>query len=125
MPSFAGGITPSVNPGTRTVPAMLVATQLSSAVVNIPGDASTNLVAAVAGKTVRLFRVLLIMDAATSITFKSAATALSGPMPIAANGGFILDFNGDPWYQTVAGEALVLVQTGTANIGGTVWYGQS
>ena len=123
--TIANGITPSVHPGTRTVPAMLVATQLSSAVVDIAGGASTDLVVAVAGKTVRLFRILLVMDAATSLTFKSAATALSGPMPIAANGGFVLDFSGDPWYQTVAGEALVLAQTGTANIGGTVWYAQS
>lgn len=124
-PTFAGGITPAIKPGTSTVPAMLAASQLTSAVISFSNTGANTLVAATAAQTIRVFRMLFIVDAATSITVLSNATALSGAMSFVANQGLVLDFSGDPWYTTAAGEAFILSQSGTALVAGTIWYAKS
>lgn len=123
MPSFAGGITPSIRPGTATVPAMLASSQLTSAVISSAAGGDIAVVAGVAGKTIRVFRLILVVNAATSITFKdSTPTSFSGAMPIAANGGIVLDFNGDPWYTTAAGKDFVITSSAATQISGTIGY---
>ena len=124
--TFAGGITPAVHPGTRTVPAMLVASQLTAAAISSAAGGDIAVIAGVAGQTIRVHRLLLVVNAATSITFKdSTPTSFSGAMPIAANGGIALDFNGDPWYTAAAGKDFVITSSAVTQISGSIWYAQS
>lgn len=125
-PTFAGGIAPAIKPGTSTVPAMLAASQLTSAVISFSNTGANTLVSVTtAQQTIRVFRMLFIVDAATSVTVMSGSTALSGALSFVANQGLVLDFSGDPWYTTAAGEAFILSQSGTALVAGTIWYAKS
>lgn len=85
----------------------------------VAGDKT--LLGAVAGVRVRVLSILMVPDVAVTVTFKSGATAVSGPMALAAKSivsfapeGGVFDLN--------PGEALVLTTSATANIGGVVSY---
>lgn len=97
---------------------------VQQAVISTNTTGDNALVAGVVSKTIRMYRVFFVVDAATTLTWKDGATAKSGAMSMAANGAFVLDYDGEPWYVTTAGNALVLSQTGTAQISGTVYYKQ-
>ncbi len=99
---------------------------LSNAVINFSAAGDNVVVSTVSLQTVRVYRILFTATTATTFTFKSGgSTALSGVMSLAANGSVVLDFTGEPWYITTAGQAFIINQTGTAQISGTVWYTQS
>ena len=124
--SFAGGITPSIRPGTTTVPAMLASSQLTLIAISDAAGGDITVVSGVSGQTIRVFRLLLVVSGATDITFKdSTPTSLSGAMPIAANGGIALDFNGDPWYTTAAGKGFIITSSAATQVSGSLWYAQS
>ena len=74
-----------------------------------------SVIAAVAGKKIRVIALVLVAGAtATNVTFNSAATAKTCLFACPANGGPTLQFNQEGWFQTVAGEALT-VTTGTGS----------
>ena len=75
-----------------------------------------------ARKRVQLYQLFFVVDAATIVRFKSGSVALTGPMPLAANGSVTLDNNREPWLITAEAQDLILNQTGTALIGGVVGY---
>jgi hypothetical protein len=80
-------------------------------------NATTSILAAVAGKKLRILAIKGMNNAtASTITFKSATTAISAAFVIPVAG--LLDFqpNTFGWFETVAGEAF----QGTAPAGGTV-----
>lgn len=93
------------------------------AVISQSTSANNEIVTAVVGKKIRVTAVTLLCAGANTITFKSAATGITGPMTFAANGGF--DTNRTPpnyFCETVAGEALNMTQTGATAVGGTLNY---
>jgi len=98
------------------------------ALLEVPIDfvatGDNTLVAGVAGASVRAYHLFLVVSAATTLTFKRGGTSLSGPMAMTANGSVVLDFVGQPWLTTADGEALVLSQSGTAQVSGQLGYTQ-
>lgn len=82
------------------------------------------LVAAVTAKIIRVYRMVLTTDAATSLTFQSDATGLSGPIPLLAGGGVALDLGAEPWFVTVTGQGFKMNTSNSANIGGVIYYTQ-
>lgn len=82
------------------------------------------LVAGVGGASVRVYHLFLVVSADTNLTFKRGSTALTGAMPMLANGSIVLDFVTQPWFTTADGEALVLSQSGTAQVSGQLGYTQ-
>ena len=80
------------------------------------------LVAAAAGRTVRVVRLVLIGGGtATNVTFNSkgagAGTAISPVFAFGANGGVVLPKDNDGWFDTNVGEALT-VTTGAGSATG-------
>ncbi|HUU31023.1 MAG TPA: hypothetical protein VMY69_02880 [Phycisphaerae bacterium] len=83
-----------------------------SAEVDLPAGARTEIVAAVAGKRIRVVALMINANVAGTVTLESATTAISGDINLAATGGFVLPpvpeesarFYG--WMDTAAGEAL-------------------
>jgi hypothetical protein len=67
----------------------------------------------------------LIMDTTTNLTVKDGSTALTGALPFANNGTFALDYDGEPWFITSAGNNFIINQSGIAQISGRVYYTQS
>lgn len=119
------------------MPAPVVSSRAQSDALQVGGDLvtptfapiSTNqigdqtIVAAVAGKQIRVLAYSVVVNAAVVLTWKSSvAGAISGPMSFAANGGIAPPYAPVGILQTVAGEALVLNLSVGVSIGGSVTY---
>lgn len=94
-----------------------------NAAVSAVADDTTELVAAAgAGKKIELLAANLSGDVAGSIVFKSAATALTGTIPLAATTPYQIDFNPNASVmETAANEALNLT-TVSAAVTGWITY---
>lgn len=97
---------------------------LRSAVVNCNSTGDNTLIAAVAGRTIKVKALSLTFTTATNVTFYSAAagTALSGTFDLQANSSMYEGDTGNTVYTCNPGEAFVLNQSGTASIQGYVKY---
>lgn len=95
-----------------------------SVAVAASNSGDNTLVAAVAGKKIRVLACVLIAASAVTIRFESGAggTAMTGQMPVGANGGFTLPYNPHGWFDTIAGELLNLELGGAVAVAGVVVY---
>ena len=84
--------------------------------------ASNEIVAAVAGQRIFVTSVVLVSSAANTLTWQSSATALSGAMSFAANGGYALGDGGLPLMVTASGEALNLLCSAADQVSGHISY---
>lgn len=93
-------------------------------------DAASNgdnqLIAAVAGKMIRVLSMFFVVAGAVNAKFQSdsggSASDLTGALPLAANGGASLPFNPHGWIQTAAGKKLNLNLSGAIQISGSITY---
>lgn len=94
------------------------------AAINVAGSGNNTLVAAVAGRKVRVLAVALVPAAAVTARFESAAngSALSGQMPLAANADLVLPYNPAGWFETVTAELLNLELSGAVAVDGVLVY---
>ncbi len=104
---------------------------MANAVINAVGDGSTDqtVVAAVAGMSIEVLQYTYTASADATVTWKSASTAISGPMPILASGGIAnasapAVFGGQimPLFQTAVGEALKVGINAVSTLGGHLVY---
>lgn len=87
---------------------------------------SNQLVAAVPGQVIRVYRALLSIDGGDTIKFQSNATDLTGPLVLTGGGSVTLLPSGVPWFSTAVGEALnVDALAGGVTLGGIIGYTQS
>ena len=87
-----------------------------------PGD--NIIVPAPAGAAIELYQIYLVLGADSTGTFKAGVggVALSGPLPMLANGSIVLDFSGAAWHETTPGNSLVLNSSSGVQISGTAYY---
>lgn len=107
------------------VPGVAAAQNLTDIIVNTSSTGDNTLVAAVPSRTIQVYRMMIVVSAATVLTFKDGAgTNLTGPMTMTAGGSVVLDYDQGPlaWFATSAGNAFIVNQTGTAQISGRVGY---
>lgn len=86
--------------------------------------ATHEIVAAVAGKIIRICNICLIVAGETNITLSSDANAMSGAMDLGGTDeprGFVHSF-GDAPLDTLSGEAFKIVSSGAVQISGYVTY---
>jgi hypothetical protein len=100
------------------------ASLLTPVVINGTGS-TIQICAGSSGKTVRLYRLLLMVGAATNLTFQDGSTPLSGALPCLANALLTLDLSGDPWYTSSPGNPLNIANSADVQVSGTAWYVQS
>jgi hypothetical protein len=98
---------------------------LSSSTIDFSASGATTVIPGIALQTIRVFQLFLVNSTATNLTLKDGSTELAGPLTMTANGSIVLDFNGEPWFQTSAGNGFVINQSGTAQISGRIYYQQS
>jgi hypothetical protein len=77
--------------------------------------------AAIAGRQFEVLSYAFICDAASTVTFKSGTTNISGAMSIAANRGVSSDGGGESLFTTAVGEALNITNS-AGNVGGHITY---
>lgn len=95
------------------------------AAIDAESSGDNTLVAAVAGKKIRVLSAVLVATAAVNAFFQSAADgdALSGLMVFAAAGQTLtLPFNPAGWFETAAGELLNLNISGAVSVDGALTY---
>lgn len=69
--------------------------------------AATEIVAAAgAGIKIRVVSAFVQATADNTVTFRSAATAITGGNKCLEGGGYVLPLNEDGWFETAANEAL-------------------
>lgn len=95
-----------------------------TAYINPSTVTSTEVVAAAAGRVFRVHAVAVVTTLANTVNFRSATTAISSNMPLAANGGFVLPYNEAGWFVTASGEGLFFNQTVATATGVTVVYSE-
>lgn len=78
---------------------------------------------------VKVWRLFLVVSADTILTFKDGASdAFSGPLAMLANGSITFDMipgtreSDTPWFRTEPGNDFIINQSGTATVGGTVYF---
>lgn len=98
--------------------------QMLEAKIDFAGSGDTTLIAGVASQTVRIHRIFFVVGAATNIIFKDGATALTGAIPMLANGSFVLDYSGEPWFTTTAANGFVVNSSAGVQISGRIYYTQ-
>ena len=76
----------------------------------------------VAGKKIVVINFFFTNNSTNSMTFKRATTAITGAMITTANGWIKGNYNPDGHFSTNAGEALNIVPSGNATIGGWLNY---
>lgn len=103
--------------------------QLDSTILSAPINAAltgdNTLIAAVAGKSIHVVDLFLVAAGTTNLTFKDGAAALTGAIPMAANGQLILPENpNSEWFATTnPANAFVLNSSGTTiQISGIIHY---
>lgn len=86
--------------------------------------ATGTVVAAVAGKRIRVYAIKLVVSAAISVNWRDGGvTNLEGAQALAANGGYVEGVNPPTFIlQTTAGNSLDLVISGAGTAAGRVNY---
>tara|TARA_Y100000385_G_scaffold273057_1_gene314540 strand:- start:31 stop:468 length:438 start_codon:yes stop_codon:yes gene_type:complete len=79
------------------------------------------IVAPIAGRQIEVLSYVFVSDAATTVTFKSDSTAISGGMSVAANGGASSNGDDNGLMLTSKGEGLTITNS-AGNIGGHLTY---
>lgn len=99
------------------------APRLTAAAINAAASGDNTLVAGTAAQTIRAFKLWLVAAAAVSIKFKDGAgTDLHPAIALSAGGSMLLDFDGEPWFVTSAGNGLVLNLSTAAQVSGRIHY---
>jgi hypothetical protein len=91
-----------------------------------PIDFSTSgdkiLVPGVASYRILIHRIWFVVGGATNVIFKDGSTAISGTVPLSANGGLTFDATGEPWFSTSLGKDFVINSSLAVQVGGIVHY---
>ena len=99
---------------------------MSEAAINCSTNGNNIIIAGAPLQTIRVYRVFFVLSDSAVITIAdSSPTDFTGPITMYAGGSFTLDFTGEPWFKTAAGEDLIINQAGTAQISGRIYYVRS
>ena len=94
---------------------------LATAIVNSSSSAIAA-PAGVQGKIIKVYRLFLVVGAATTITFEDGSNPVSGPISLLASEAIVFDIDGSPWFTTSSGNAFTIGNSGGVQIGGNVYY---
>ena len=104
---------------------MIVDATLGALVRQAPINFNTSgdnvVVLGVIGQIIRVLQFFYVCGAATNITFKSNATALSGPLIFSTNGAQVQDYMQLPLNCNV-GDSFIMNSSNAVQVGGTIWY---
>lgn len=108
--------------GGSAVPA--ATSQLTPTKIDFATSGNHNVIAGVSAKVIAVYRVLLVVAGATNITFEDGTTALTGALPLAANGTVVLDFQSEPWFVTSTAAAFNINSSAAVQVSGAIWATQ-
>jgi hypothetical protein len=94
--------------------------------INITTAGDNVVVAGISGQVITVYSLFFQCGAATTITFKSGSTSLTGPMAFIAGGGFNLFFGDSIYIFTCGvGQSFIINTSGLLpQVGGALLYTQ-
>jgi len=100
------------------------ASRIKRVKIDAGSGGNNTLVAATAGKKIRVFQLLVMANGTVNATFQSGAggTALTGAMPLALNTGFASGWGPVGHFETNAGELLNLFLSAGVQVSGWLVY---
>lgn len=99
---------------------------LLEANISISAGGDNTVIVGVAGRTIRVFKLFLVVASNVTLTFKDGVvTAISGALPMTANGSIVLDFDGEHWFVTSLGNDFIINLSGAVGVFGRIYYTQS
>lgn len=99
---------------------------VSSLAINVAGNGQNQIIAAVAGQTVRCYGFWFFTGAAVNVKWRSNTTDFHPAVSLLGNGAFwMLPPIGIPWFTTTIAEGLFLNLSAAIQVSGIVYYGQS
>jgi hypothetical protein len=119
----AGQVLTSNGPGTPPSWQDLIMPDLdlTAVPVNLSSSGDSTIVSGIPSVVIAVHRVVLAAASPVTIQFKSNTTELSGPQSVSQIG---LSASATPYYETTAGEGLVISLGSAIQVGGTIWYKQ-
>jgi hypothetical protein len=92
---------------------------------NASASGVSPIVAAVATRLLRIYKLALVVSAATVLTFEDTnGVELWGPLDFTAAGTIVLDFDTKPWFEPTRGLGFQMNSTNAVSITGGVYYTQ-
>jgi hypothetical protein len=85
---------------------------ISQTILTTPGNAQATYI----------WRIVVMVSAATNLTFLDAGRILMGPMSFAANEAMVLTFDTKPWF--TCETSFVIGNSGGIQVGGAAYYTQ-
>jgi hypothetical protein len=93
------------------------------AAISTASSGDQTIVAAVTSKKITVYSYVLVADGTVAVTWKRAATAMSGAMALVVNSGISAHASASsPLFQTGTGEALVLNLSAAIGVRGHLAY---
>jgi len=99
---------------------------LKRAAIDLGSSGDNTLVAAVSGKRIRVYHIVLVSSGTVTVRFESGAsgTALTGQMTLSTNTGFSSGFCPVGHWETEEGELLNLELSDAVAVDGWIVYGE-
>lgn len=98
---------------------------LNEAIINFTGSGSNLIIAGVANQIIRVYRYFVVVRIATDLTYLDGATALTGPVPLAANEAMVFTLDTKPWYTCSPGNAFNINSSVGTQVSGRCYYTQT
>lgn len=98
---------------------------ISEVVIDTATSGDNTLVAGVAGKRIRLYKIAIYANAANTVTLKNGASVnLMGAIDLGAKTGLVIDneSDGHTGFTLTTGNALVLNLSAATQVSGRAWY---
>ena len=101
-------------------------TGLKRAVIDVASNGDNTIVAAVTGKKIRVYQIVLVAANTVTVRFESGAsgTALTGQMSLTTNSGFASGWSPVGHFDTAEGALLNLELSGAVSVDGWLIYGE-
>lgn len=90
--------------------------------INFTGVGDNIIIAGVAGKIIRVLQFFFVCSTATTLTYKSGSTPISGPLSFVSNGAQVQDFIQCPFNCLNTGDPFIINASLSVTIGGTIWF---
>lgn len=115
----------AINLNAAVVPGLPTTGATTKTNVTTSASGWTNLVSGVGGQTIRLWRLIISVNAATNIGLGDGTTIFEGPYYLQAGGSIVFDISGEPWYVGAVAAALQINSSNAVSVSATVWTTQS
>lgn len=114
----------TVNPGSvATLPTTVL---MARAAISTASSGDNTIVGAVALQTIRIHKLIISYVASpVTLLFKDGASTTLLTAPMNTYGSIVLDFDGEPWFITTAGNAFIINLSAAVQIYGRAYYTQS